>query len=50
MINIYGRLQPVGKQHDIGVDNNTFYPVSAERIVEIMKDRPDNPNLIRRDR
>ena len=44
----HGRLEPVGKQHDIGVDNNTFYPVSAERIVEIMKDRPDNFNLIRR--
>jgi calcineurin-like phosphoesterase family protein len=44
----HGRLPPVGKQHDIGVDNNGFYPVSFDQIVEIMKKRDDNPNLIRR--
>jgi len=43
----HGRLPPIGKQHDIGVDNNNFYPISANQIINIMKDRPDNPNLIR---
>lgn len=43
----HGKLAPEGKQHDIGVDNNNFYPVSFDKIVEIMKDRPDNFNLIK---
>lgn len=43
----HGRLEPVGKQWDIGVDNNNFYPVSFEQIKEIMKNRPDNFNLIK---
>lgn len=42
----HGRLQPIGKQWDIGVDNNNFYPVSMKKLKEIMKERPDNPNLI----
>lgn len=42
----HGRLEPTGKQWDVGVDNNDFYPLSFERIREIMRDRPDNPNLI----
>ena len=42
----HGNLEPIGKQWDIGVDNNDFYPVSFEQIVKIMKDRPDNPNFI----
>ncbi len=44
----HGKLAPIGKQHDIGVDNNEFYPVSWTAIVHIMRKRPDNPNLIRR--
>ena len=32
----HGRLAPLGKQWDVGVDNNDFYPVSFEKIVEIM--------------
>jgi calcineurin-like phosphoesterase family protein len=43
----HGRLEPVGKQWDVGVDNNNFFPVSFEQIKEIMKERPDNPNLIK---
>lgn len=43
----HGKLEPVGKQWDIGVDNNDFYPVSFKKIQRIMRDRPDNPNLIR---
>lgn len=47
----HGKLNPVGKQHDIGVDNNIFFPVSMDQITQIMmNDRPDNPNLIRRNR
>ena len=42
----HGNLPPMGKQHDVGVDNNNFYPVSFEEIVEIMKNRENNPNRI----
>jgi len=44
----HGGLEPVGKQWDVGVDNNNFYPVSLDQIVEIMAGRPDNFNLIRK--
>jgi len=44
----HGRLSPEGKQHDVGVDNNNFFPVSDIQIIEIMKKRPDNFNLIKR--
>ena len=44
----HGMLDPIGKQHDVGVDNNEFYPVSLEQIREIMMGRPDNPNFIAR--
>jgi len=43
----HGRLNLHGKSHDIGVDNNNFAPLSFEQIAEIMKLKPDNPNLIR---
>ena len=42
----HGRLQLPGKQHDIGVDNNNYYPVSYEQIVKIMKTKEDNWNYI----
>ena len=42
----HGMLEPAGKQWDIGVDNNDFYPVSFERVREIMRHRPDNPNPV----
>jgi len=42
----HGKLEPIGKSWDVGVDNNNFYPVSFDRICEIMAGRPDNPNLI----
>jgi len=35
------------KKWDIGVDNNDFYPVSFNKICEIMVDRPDNPNFVK---
>lgn len=46
----HGGLAPTGKQHDIGVDNNKFFPLSDNQIIEIMKSRPDNPNFIKRSR
>jgi calcineurin-like phosphoesterase family protein len=42
----HGMLEPLGKQWDIGVDNNNFYPLSFAQIKEIMSKRPDNPNLV----
>lgn len=44
----HGRLEPIGKQWDIGVDNNNFYPISLNDIIRIMKNRPDNPNLVKK--
>jgi hypothetical protein len=46
--NSHGKLPPIGKQWDIGVDNNDFYPVSFEKLKEIMSKRPDNVNLIKK--
>jgi len=46
----HGKLPPIGKQHDIGVDNNNFYPVSFKQIITIMNQRPDNPNFIKKRR
>lgn len=42
----HGMLSSIGKQWDVGVDNNDFMPVSMWRLKEIMKDLPDNLNLI----
>lgn len=41
------RFSPTGKQLDVGVDNNNFYPFSLEQIKEIMKDKPDNEDFFR---
>ena len=40
------KLDPIGKSWDVGVDNNNFYPVSENRLIEIMATRPNNPNYI----
>jgi len=42
----HGRLTIQGKQHDVGVDNNNFYPVSFDMIQDIMEQKPDNWNYI----
>lgn len=44
----HGKLDLPGKRWDCGVDNNDFYPISFDQVIEIMKKRDDNPNLIRR--
>lgn len=43
----HGNLEPRGKQWDVGVDNNNFYPLSFEQVKEIMNKRPDNFNLVK---
>lgn len=42
----HASLKSIGKQHDIGVDNNNFYPVSFEELGRIMKNKHDNFNYI----
>ena len=44
----HGKLDLPHKQYDVGVDNNNLMPVSFNEICEIMKDKPDNFNLIRK--
>ena len=44
----HGKLPPIGKQWDVGVDNNNFYPISFDCMKEIMRQQPDNLNLIRK--
>jgi calcineurin-like phosphoesterase family protein len=46
--NSHGKLPSIGKSLDIGVDTNNFYPYSFEQIKEIMKTKPDNPNIIKK--
>ncbi len=49
----HGRLASIGKQHDIGVDTEVestherFYPYSFDELVEIMKTKEDNFNLVK---
>lgn len=35
-----------GKQYDVGVDNNNFFPVSFEKLKDIMEERPNNLKFI----
>jgi calcineurin-like phosphoesterase family protein len=43
----HGMLPPQGKSWDVGVDNNKFFPLSIDEIADIMKNRPDNFNLVK---
>ncbi|MFX1453285.1 MAG: hypothetical protein ACFFCM_20795, partial [Promethearchaeota archaeon] len=42
----HGNLSPLGKQYDVGVDNNDFKPVSLENLIKIMENKPNNFNYI----
>jgi len=42
----HGGLPPRGKQHDVGVDNNNFYPISFDDLKVIMSKRPNNVNYL----
>ena len=44
----HGRLDGIGKQWDIGVDNNDFKPVSFDQLKIIMDQKSDNPNYIKK--
>jgi calcineurin-like phosphoesterase family protein len=43
----HGKLEGIGKQMDIGVDTNNFYPYSFADIKKIMSKKEDNFNLIK---
>lgn len=45
----HGKLDGIGKQHDIGVDNNNYCPVSFDRLKEIMYNKPNNFNYINKE-
>jgi len=40
----HGELPPEGRQYDVGVDNNNFYPVSFEKLKKILETGPIFPN------
>ena len=42
----HGTLEPIGKQLDVGVDNNKFKPISFDQIKISMNNRPNNFNYI----
>ena len=44
----HGNSIPEGKQMDIGVDTNDYYPYPLTDIINIMKDKPDNINLVKK--
>lgn len=44
----HGRLKPIGKSMDIGVDNHYYYPFSIYEIKGIMANKPDNFNFVQR--
>ena len=42
----HGRLAPIGKSMDVGVDAQGYFPVSWAQVKAIMATRPDNANYI----
>lgn len=42
----HGKLEPIGQSWDVGIDNNNYFPISENQIFEIMKNQPDNVDLI----
>lgn len=44
----HGRLKPIGKSYDVGVDNNNFTPISYDELKDIMDNSPDNFNYIKK--
>lgn len=44
---VHGHLEGVGKTHDVGVENNDFYPISFTQLKKIMEAKPDNFNYIK---
>ena len=46
----HGRLPPLGKQWDVGIDNNLFLPISFESLKNLMKHQPHNENYLPEDK
>jgi calcineurin-like phosphoesterase family protein len=46
----HGTLQPIGKQYDVGIDNNGFYPINFDDLQKIMEHLPNNFNFIPKER
>jgi len=42
----HGGLRPIGKQYDIGVDGDNYYPVSFDKLRTIMDKKQNNFNYI----
>jgi len=42
----HGTLPPIGKQWDVGIDNNNFFPVSFNEIKKIMDNIPNNFDMV----
>lgn len=42
----HGMLPGIGKQMDVGVDTNNYYPYSFQQIVEIMEKKENNINFL----
>ena len=42
----HSSLLPVGKQYDVGVDNNDFMPVSFVSLKDFMESQPNNENYL----
>ena len=43
----HSKLMPIGKQWDVGLDNNGFRLLTDRDIIEIMRKLPDNLNLLK---
>ena len=46
----HGQLETLGKSYDVGVDNNDFYPISIDKIFDIMDNKPNNFNFIEKEK
>jgi len=43
----HGTLSSYGKSFDCGVDTHNYFPYSWEEVKEILKNLPDNPNIVK---
>lgn len=41
----HGALTPIGRQYDVGVDNNNFYPVSFNLVKDIIEGYDDEDRM-----
>ena len=44
----HGKLEPIGKSLDVGVDGHGLRLWTEKQIIEYMKERPDNANYVER--